>query len=103
MRRLYAPNPSGSLWKIIFPAVALLCTANLVAQKPSSPKYDPHTEMKMKGPVAEVKLPPKGSEKEAVHVLVKNGTDIVDVYLCPGSFLKDMGVSRCHLIQHRTE
>ena len=96
MRRSYEPNPSGGLWRIILPAVALLCTTTLVAQKaqePSPPKYDPHTEMKMKGPVEEVKLPPKGSEKQAVHVLVKNGTDIVDVYLCPESFLKDMGVS----------
>ncbi len=47
----------------------------------------------MKGTVEEVKLPPKGSEKEVAHLLVKNGTDTVDVYLCPKSFLQDMGVS----------
>jgi hypothetical protein len=40
-----------------------------------------------------VKLPPKGSEKEIVHLLVKNGTEIVDLYLCPKSFLEEMGVS----------
>jgi len=40
-----------------------------------------------------VKLPPKGSEKEVAHLLVKTGTDTVDVYLCPKSFLDDMGVS----------
>jgi hypothetical protein len=47
----------------------------------------------MKGAVEEVKLPPKGSEKEVVHLLVKTGTDTADVYLCPKSFLDDMGVS----------
>ena len=47
----------------------------------------------MKGTVEEMKLPPKGSEKEVAHLLVKTGTDTVDVYLCPKSFLDDMGVS----------
>ena len=91
-----ASRPSVRLWKIMFPAAALLCTAPLFAQKTqdtSPPKYDVHTEMKMKGAVEEVKLPPKGSEKEAVHLLVKTGTETVDVYLCPKSFLDDMGVS----------
>jgi hypothetical protein len=63
------------------------------AQKASPPKYDVHTETKIKGTVEEVKLPPKGSEKEVAHVLLKTGTETVDVYLCPQSFLNDMGVS----------
>lgn len=46
----------------------------------------------MKGTVEELKLPPKGSEKEAAHLLVKSGADSVDVYLCPKSFLDDMGM-----------
>jgi hypothetical protein len=89
-------RPSVYLWKIIFPAAALLCTTPLFAQKTqdtSPPKYDVHAEMKMKGAVEEMKLPPKGSEKEAVHLLVKTGAETVDVYLCPKSFLDDMGVS----------
>jgi hypothetical protein len=95
MRRSGAPNPSRGFWKPIFPAVALLCALPLVAQKAkeASPKYDAQTETKMKGTVEEVKLPPKGSEKEVAHLLVKTGTDTVDVYLCPKSFLDDMGVS----------
>ncbi len=48
--------------------------------------------MKIKGTIEEVKLPPKGSEKEIVHLLVKSGTDSVDVYLCPKSFFDDMGM-----------
>lgn len=58
----------------------------------SLPKYDLHTEAKMKGTVEELKLPPKGSEKEVAHLLVKNGTDSMDVYLCPKSFFDDMGM-----------
>ena len=84
--------------KILFLAVFLasLCLASAIAQKrpePTSPKYDLHTETKIKITVEEVKLPPKGSEKEVVHLLGKNGADSVDVYLCPKSFLDDMGMS----------
>lgn len=72
--------------------IAALCVAPVLAQA-GSPKYDVNTETKMKGSVEELKLPPKGSEKEVAHLLVKNGTDTVDVYLCPQSFLRDMGAS----------
>lgn len=77
--------------------LALLCLLPAIAQKAqgkyaSAPKYDAQSETKLKGTVEEVKLPPKGSEKEIVHLLVKNGTEIVDVYLCPKSFLEEMGV-----------
>ncbi len=89
-------SQSGDLWKIIVLTVAVLSALSLVAQKaqePTPPKYDVHTEMKVKGTVEEVHLPPKGSEKVAVHLLLKTDTDTVDVYLCPKSFLDDMGVS----------
>ncbi len=92
-------NLLRGLGGIITLSAVLLGTATLVAQKveePPAPKYDLHTETKMKGTVEEVKLPPKGSEKvAAVHLLVKIGAETtdVDVYLCPKSFLDDMGVS----------
>ena len=84
--------------RILFVAVfvASLCVLPARAQKrpePTSPKYDLHTETKIKITVEEVKLPPKGSEKEVAHLLGKSGADSVDVYLCPKSFLDDMGVS----------
>jgi len=63
--------------------LAFLCVA-VIAQKNAKsnpPKYDLHTETKIKATVEEVKLPPKGSEKEAVHLLVKTGTDTFEVYL----------------------
>jgi len=59
----------------------------------SLPKYDLPSESKIKGIVEEVKLPPKGSEKEIVHLQVKDGANSVDVYLCPKSFFDDMGMS----------
>jgi len=55
------------------------------------PKYDSSTETKLKGTVEELKLP--ASAKEIAHLLVKNGTDTLDIYLCPKSFIDDMGVT----------
>jgi hypothetical protein len=82
--------------KILFLACLSLYGASLLAQKSQDtgpPKYNLQTETKMNATVEEVKLPPKGSEKEVAHLLVKNGTETVDVYLCPKSFLGDMGMS----------
>ena len=84
--------------RIPFVAILLLslCLLPMVAQEnqePSPPKYDLRTETKMKATVEEVKLPPKGSEKEVAHLQVKIETDSVDVYLCPKSFFDDMGMS----------
>jgi hypothetical protein len=62
-------------------------------QEPSPPKYDLRTETKMKVTVDEVRVPTKGSEKEVAHLLVKSGTDSVDVYLCSKSFFDLMGMS----------
>jgi hypothetical protein len=61
--------------------------------KPSPPKYDLNTEAKIKVTVEEVKVPPKGSDKEIAHLLVKDGANSVDIYLCPKSFFDDMGMS----------
>ena len=101
MRSSAQISPSGRLGKLISLAIALLCILSLCTvpldaqkgQEANRPKYDIHTEAKMKGAVEEMKLPPKGSEKEVVHLLVKTETDTVDVYLCPKAFLDDMGVS----------
>ena len=59
----------------------------------SPPKYDLKAETKLKGTVDEVKLPAKGSEKEIAHLVVKDGANSVDVYLCPKSFFDDMGMA----------
>ena len=62
------------------------------AAKPNVPKYDLQTEAKIKGTIDDVKVPPKGSEKEVVHLLLKSGADTLDIYLCPKSFMDDMGM-----------
>ena len=96
-RESYPPNLGRELL-FLAAFLSIFCLLPATAQKargnePSAPKYDPHTETKLSGTVEEAKLPPKGSEKDIVHLMVKSGTEIVDVYLCPKSFLDDMGVT----------
>jgi hypothetical protein len=96
MRNASESIPSSGSGRFLFLAVVFVAAflTIMVAQKAtSSPKYDPQSEAKMKGTVDEVKLPPKGSEKDAAHLMVKNGANLVDIYLCPKSFLDDMGMS----------
>jgi hypothetical protein len=79
----------------LFLSIAVFLVASAGAQKaarPNGPRYDLQTETKIKGTIEEVKLPPKGSEKEIAHLLVKNGDDTLDVYLCPKAFMDDMGM-----------
>ena len=79
----------------LFLSIGVFLVVSVGAQKaarPVTPKYDLQTETKIKGTIEEVKLPPKGSEKEIAHLLVKNGADTVDVYLCPKAFMDDMGM-----------
>ena len=91
----------SDLWRemiFLLAFLVLLLRAPAQAQKsqpPASgpPKYDLRTEAKFKGTVEELRLPPKGSAKEVAHLLVKDGADTVDVYLCPKSFFDDMGMS----------
>ena len=79
-----------SLFSIV---CAIGLSASLSCAQSKSPKYDPSTEAKLKGTVEELKLPPKGSEKEVAHLMIKNGADTFDIYLCPKSFMDDMGVT----------
>jgi hypothetical protein len=71
--------------------LAAVAAAGPAASAQSSlPKYDLATETKMKGTIQELKLPEKGA-KEAARLTLKSGDTTVDVYLCPKSFLDDMG------------
>lgn len=69
----------------------LLCSAFSLAQ--AGPKYDTSTEAKFKGTIEELKVPPKGKDKEIEYLTIKSGTETFDIYLCPKSFIDDMGVS----------
>jgi hypothetical protein len=94
MLRSGASGPSSCRNKVFLPVLNLaLATSVLLSGQTGPPKYDLRTETKMKGAVEEIKLPPKGNEKDIVHLLMKNGEEIVDLYFCPKSFMDDMGVS----------
>ncbi len=69
----------------------LVCNTFSLAQ--AAPKYDTATESKFKGTIEDLKLPPKGSEKQIAYLTIKSGTDTLEIYLCPKSYIDDMGVS----------
>ena len=70
-------------------AITLLATSAF-CQAP--PKYDPATEGKFKGVVAELKFVPPTGGKPVAYLVMKSGSDAMDVFLCPKKFLEDMGV-----------
>ncbi|HTJ87627.1 MAG TPA: hypothetical protein VL349_10230 [Terriglobales bacterium] len=73
--------------------VLLVVARDAQGADPAIPKYNAQTETKLKGTVEDVTLPASGHEKDIVHLVMKNGADTVDIYLCPKSFLDDMGVA----------
>ena len=84
-----ASNPVSFRTLILIFLTLLLGSALSIAQ--AGPKYDTSTEGKFKGTIEELKLPPK--DKDIAHITIKSGTDTFDLYLCPKSFIDDMGVS----------
>lgn len=83
------------IFLMVFVAVVVVPPAS-AQKKPAGvnlPKYDLQAETKIKGTIEEVKLPPKGSEKEIAHLQVNDGKNSIDVYLCPKTFVDDMGMS----------
>lgn len=66
----------------------ILCSTFSFGQ--AAPKYDTATEAKFKGTIEELKMPPK--EKDIAYLTIKSGTDTFEIYLCPKSFIDDMGV-----------
>ena len=92
MRFPKGPVPTGWL-RVSLPLIAATLLSPLASAQGAGPKYDPSTETKMKGVVEELKLPPKGSDKEIAHLVMKDGDQMIDIYLCPKSFIDEMGVS----------
>ena len=94
MHRLPQFSSSFDRWKLtlLIACLTAFWTAPCLGQKTSPPKYDASTESKIKGVVEELKLPAKENEKDAAHLMVKNDSGLVDIYLCPKSFLADMGI-----------
>ena len=75
-------------------AIALVATS---AFSQSPPKYDPATETTVKGTVGELKLVPPTGGKSIVYLVTKTGPDkekdTVQIFLCPKSFLDQMGIA----------
>jgi hypothetical protein len=62
-------------------------------QEPSPPKYDLRAETKMKATVDEVRLPPRGNEKEVAPPGRKERNRLFRRVLCSKSFFDVMGMS----------
>jgi len=58
-----------------------------------APKYDPSTETTFKGVVEQLKLVPPSGTKSVVYLVLKSTPDNSEVFLCPKSFLDQIGVT----------
>ena len=78
----------------LFAPIALLATS---AFSQAPPKYDSATETTIKGTVGELKLVPPAGGKPIAYLVTKTGPDkekdTLEIFLCPKSFLDQMGIS----------
>jgi len=86
-----AMTPFGPVQRNLLKIAVGFLAISAFAQAP--PKYDPATETKLKGVVEELKFVPPSGGKPAAYLVVKSGSDSVQVFLCPKSFLDDMGAT----------
>jgi hypothetical protein len=83
--------PLGFIQKNLLTLAVVVVAISAFPQAP--PKYDPATETKLTGVVAELKfLPPTGG-KPAAFLVVRDGQETVQVFLCPKSFLDNVGAT----------
>jgi hypothetical protein len=80
------------------PLFVLLCVSPGLSQKAlpddgGLPKYDLHTETKIKGVVDAVNLLSVGTRKDFTELVIKTGDDSSHIYLCPKPFQEEMGIS----------
>ena len=80
---------------LLLAPIAFLATSAFSQQ--ASPKYDSATETTIKGTVGELKLVPPAGGKPIAYLRTKTGPDkekdMVEIFLCPKSFLDQMGIS----------
>jgi hypothetical protein len=91
---------SSSPSKFLFHIVILLPLCTLTARsqnktqaQSSLPKYDLHTEMKAKGVVDEVKPLQLGTKEDTTELMVKSGSDVLVIFLCPKAYQEEMSIS----------
>jgi len=79
---------------LLFVPLTLVATS-VFSQAP--PKYDSATETTITGTVSELKLVPPTGSKGVAYLLTKTGPDkekdTVQIFLCPKSFLDQMGIT----------
>jgi hypothetical protein len=100
MRPLMTCMPSSFTSKTLLHIVILLsmCTLparsqNKTQEQSSLPKYDLHTEMKAKGVVDDVKPLQLGTKEDTTEIMMKSGTDMLVVFLCPKAYQEEMSIS----------
>src|SRR5215472_8765209 len=79
------------IFVVVFSLVGSI-TRPVHASEPAPPKYDVQTETKIQGTIQDITMPASGQGKQVVHLLMKVGNDTMDIYLCPKSYLDEMGV-----------
>jgi len=81
----------GPIHKHLLRLAIVFLAASAWAQSP--PKYDKATETKVKGTVEQLKFVPPSGGKPVAYLVLKSGQGTVDIFLCPKSFLEEMGVA----------
>jgi hypothetical protein len=94
------PEPREGAAMLNRKSVALACLVAmflaaplLIAQKAEdAPKYDMTKEVTIKGTVEEIKEVPNPKGQTGIYLMVKSDAAILEVRLCPNSFLKEFAV-----------
>ena len=84
-------TPGGLFANALSVLALILATISVSAQ--AAPKYDPATETKLKGTVQELKFVPPSGGKPVAYLVIKSGSDTLQVFLCPKTFLDQMGTT----------
>ena len=74
----------------MFLLAPLVMTQNAATE---APKYDVAKEVTVKGTVEEIKEVPNPKGQIGIYLMVKSGAEILEVRLCPNSFLKEFEVA----------
>ena len=77
--------------------LAVISALTTAAFSQAPPKYDRATETTLKGTVEELKMVPPSGAKPPAYLLTQTGPDktkdTVQVFLCPKSFLDELGIA----------
>ena len=83
--------PFSPIAKTLASLAVVLSSVSVFAQTVA--KYDPATEAKFKGVVEELKFVPPSGGKPVAYLVIKSGADTLQVFLCPKTFLDQMGTT----------